>query len=102
MTSADKQAEGQPMQAGKLVASGECVQCALIQLIEICLSSPSQGLGGDFVRLTDDSFLTWLHNLGLPAGQLYGWPDFVVDWGSGSACGGCSHRKRDDENDQSC
>jgi len=38
------------------------------------------------VRLTDDSFLTWLHNLGLPAGQLYGWPDFVVDWGSGSAC----------------
>lgn len=25
-------------------------------------------------------FIAWLHGLGLEAGQLYGWPDFVIDW----------------------
>ncbi len=25
-------------------------------------------------------FVTWLRGLGLAAGQLYGWPDFVIDW----------------------
>ena len=25
-------------------------------------------------------FVTWLHGLSLTPGQIYGWPDFVIDW----------------------
>jgi hypothetical protein len=37
--------------------------------------------------------------LKLASGQLYGWPDFVIDWAELAACGGCIILKQDDESD---
>ena len=42
------------------------------------------------------TFEEWIRGLGLTSGQLYGWPDQVVDWAGPSGCGGCSARARDD------
>lgn len=47
-----------------------------------------------------DRFVTWLGKLNLVPGQLYGWPDFIVDWAAVASCGGCIARKLDDENDR--
>jgi Nucleotide modification associated domain 2 len=46
-----------------------------------------------------EGFVTWLRGLHLTRGQIYGWPDFIVDWADVSSCGGCLIRKQDDEND---
>jgi hypothetical protein len=46
-----------------------------------------------------DRFVIWLRGLNLTPGQLYGWPDFIVDWADVAACGGCIIRQLDDEND---
>jgi hypothetical protein len=45
-------------------------------------------------------FVRWLHGLNLVPGQLYGWPDFIIDWAAIATCGGCIVRKLDDENDR--
>jgi len=45
-----------------------------------------------------DKFVAWLRNLGLTTG-MHGWPDFTIDWGAKSGCGGCSMRKVDGETD---
>ena len=47
-----------------------------------------------------EAFEHWLHNLGLKAGQLYGWPDAVLDWDTVVACGGCVERSNDDEGEE--
>ena len=44
-----------------------------------------------------DQFVSWLRSLVSTPGQLYGWPDHIVEWDSISACGGCISRKLDDE-----
>lgn len=44
-------------------------------------------------------FVAWLRGLKLPPGQLYGWPDFVIDWAELGSCGGCLLRTRDDDTD---
>ena len=44
-------------------------------------------------------FVAWLRGLGLTPGQLYGWPDFIVDWAAVSSRGGCTIRQLDDQND---
>jgi hypothetical protein len=44
-----------------------------------------------------EAFEQWLHRLRLRSGQLYGWPDAVLDWDAISACGGCLDRSQDDE-----
>jgi hypothetical protein len=49
-----------------------------------------------------DRFVAWLHGLLLTPGQIYGWPDFIIDWATVSTCGGCIIRKIDDENDEPC
>jgi hypothetical protein len=49
-----------------------------------------------------DQFVGWLRNLALATGQIYGWPDFIVDWEAVSKSGGCPIRKLDGENDRSC
>jgi hypothetical protein len=41
----------------------------------------------------------WLCGLNFTRGQIYGWPDFIVDWAETSSCGGCLIRKLDDEDD---
>jgi hypothetical protein len=45
-------------------------------------------------------FESWLRGLNLLPGQLYGWPDFVVEWAGAPSCGGI--RALDDSNDPSC
>lgn len=44
-------------------------------------------------------FINWINSLNLEPGQLYGWPDFVVQWSSAQTCG-CALRQSDGENDQ--
>ncbi len=44
-------------------------------------------------------FESWLRGLGLTPGQLYGWPDFVVDWSVIASCGGGIPRANDEESD---
>jgi len=46
-----------------------------------------------------EKFVTWLRALKLMPGQLYGWPDFIVDWAAVSSCGGCLVRQLDAQND---
>jgi hypothetical protein len=43
-----------------------------------------------------DKFVAWLRGLNLAVGQIYGWPDSIVDWAEVSACGGCIIRQQDD------
>jgi hypothetical protein len=47
-----------------------------------------------------ERFVSWLRGLNLSPGQLYGWPDFVVDCADVPASGGCIVRKLDDERDE--
>jgi hypothetical protein len=69
-------------------------------LLSIC--HQTQGHRSDSNAPYFDSFVAWLRNLGLAPGQVYGWPDFIVEWGPDSSCSGCSIRKLDDENDCAC
>jgi len=48
-------------------------------------------------------FIDWISSLNFEVGQLYGWPDHMVDWSQKSgSCGGCAVRQLDDEHDPSC
>lgn len=47
-----------------------------------------------------EAFEQWLRSLSLQPGQLYGWPDMVLDWDTVAACGGCLDRSQDDENEE--
>ena len=42
------------------------------------------------------AFETWIRGLGLVPGQLYGWPNAVIDWKAAAGCGGCLARADDD------
>jgi hypothetical protein len=44
-------------------------------------------------------FVSWLRGLPFAPGQMHGWPDFTVDWGAISSCGGCPVRKLEGERD---
>jgi len=45
-------------------------------------------------------FEEWIRALGLKPGQLYGWPDEILDWDMVTKCGGCIERSQDrDEED---
>lgn len=46
-------------------------------------------------------FVSWIRGLGLRPGQLYGWPDYIVDWDS-RASTGCKVRQLDDAQDSAC
>ena len=47
-------------------------------------------------------FIDWIRSVVPQSGQLYGWPDFVVDWNAVASCGGCTIRQIDDEYDPDC
>lgn len=47
-----------------------------------------------------EDFVAWLRSTAPAAGQVYGWPDSVVDWGNHTRCGGCEIRRIDDANDR--
>lgn len=44
-------------------------------------------------------FIQWLQGSNFKTGQIYGWPDYIVDWENRSSCGGCIERKKDGESD---
>jgi hypothetical protein len=69
-------------------------------LLPIC--HQTQGHRSDSNAQYFDQFVSWVRSLNLTPGQMYGWPDFIVDWGAISSCGGCVIRKIDDENDKPC
>lgn len=47
-----------------------------------------------------NSFVNWIRGLNLKTGQLHGWPDFMIDWENIDACGGCTIRAIDDNEDR--
>ncbi|GAH33906.1 unnamed protein product [marine sediment metagenome] len=49
-----------------------------------------------------EAFELWIRGLSLTPGQLYGWPDHIVDWSLPEGSGGCVERQRDDEFDPDC
>jgi hypothetical protein len=69
-------------------------------LLPIC--HQTQGHRSDSNSPYCNQFVSWLRGLRLSPGQLYGWPDFMVDWAVIASCGGCTIRRVDDENDTVC
>jgi len=63
-------------------------------LEEIC--HQTQGHRSDANDPFFDDFVRWIEGGNRKVGQLYGWPDFVVDWESTADCGGCLLRHEDD------
>lgn len=49
-----------------------------------------------------DPFVRWLRTVATSVGQVYGWPDSVVEWGSSSGCSACAIRSSDDLLDREC
>lgn len=47
-------------------------------------------------------FEHWLRGLGLGGGQIYGWPDFVIDWSSERIACGCEPRAEERADDVAC
>jgi hypothetical protein len=45
-------------------------------------------------------FVSWLRGLNLLPGQLYGWPDYIIEWAAPPSCG--RMRAVDDANDPDC
>ena len=62
-------------------------------LLPIC--HQTQGHRSNLNRPFFERFTTWVRSLVAAPGQLYGWPDHVVDWDSVSVCGGCVPRSQD-------
>ncbi len=69
------------------------------QLHAIC--HETQGHRSDSNAPYMKDFISWIDSLRLVPGQLYGWPDFIVDWGLAARCG-CKVRKEDGEHDNPC
>jgi hypothetical protein len=62
----------------------------------------TQGHRSDSNSRYFNRFVGWLRGLALQPGQLYGWPDLVVNWKEVPLCGGCPVRRLDGEKDQPC
>jgi hypothetical protein len=61
----------------------------------------TQGHRSDSNAAFVQTFIDWLDSLKLAPGQLYGWPDYIIDWGDVPGCG-CRARKEDGEHDKPC
>ena len=64
-------------------------------LDEIC--HQTQGHRSDANDPFFNDFVRWIEGGNRKIGQIYGWPDVVVDWDSIAGCGGCGPRHDDDE-----
>lgn len=69
-----------------------------VYLFHIC--HQTQGHKSDSNAPYFDQFVQWLRSQRLTSGQIYGWPDYIVDWGAVSSCGGCTVRELDGANDR--
>jgi hypothetical protein len=43
-----------------------------------------------------DAFVAWIRSMAPAPGQLYGWPDRVLEWGQDSSCRTCRRPEEDD------
>jgi hypothetical protein len=68
-------------------------------LLPIC--HQTQGHRSDANAPYFHQFVDWIEGLTLEPGQLYGWPDFIVDWRAVATSGGCTIRLEDDSSDNS-
>lgn len=48
-----------------------------------------------------DEFISWIRTYPM-IGQLYGWPDYIVDWSNNASCGSCDTRNSINEYDPAC
>jgi hypothetical protein len=62
----------------------------------------TQGHRSDSNARYFDPFVSWLSQLNLIPRDMNGWPDFMINWSLDSSCDGCSDRRIDGENDESC
>jgi hypothetical protein len=68
-----------------------------VDLYRIC--HQSQGHRSNMNQPYFDRFNQWLSDLKLQPGQLYGWPDYVIDW-QDSERSACQAWRKDDEQDR--
>lgn len=69
-------------------------------LLHIC--HQTQGHKSDSNAPYFREFVDWLRGCNLTTGQIYGWPDYIVEWWSASSGRGCHARRIDGENDRPC
>lgn len=69
-------------------------------LLPIC--HQTQGHRSDSNAPYVEKFANWLLSVAPIPGQLYGWPDYVVDWSAIASGGGCTTRERDIECESDC
>ena len=62
-------------------------------LRQIC--HQTQGHRSDSNAPFFDKFVSWIFGMGLVQGQLYGWPDYIIDWEEDDGCKGCQARIED-------
>lgn len=70
------------------------------RLKEIC--HQSQGHKSNANNRYVEEFVNWLEGQGRRSGQLYGWPDFIIDWSSERIACGCEPRAREQLDDTVC
>ena len=56
-------------------------------VVAICIEL-SEGNTGDF-----NPFVEWIRSIVPTPGQLYGWPDFITDWGLSGSYRSCAVRE---------
>jgi hypothetical protein len=62
----------------------------------------TQGHRSDSNALHFHPFVKWIEGLNLEIGQIYGWPDFIVDWGEVEVGGGCAGRIEKESSGNAC
>src|SRR6266853_1360984 len=66
-------------------------------LMSICHQSQGHKSKANTPYVAD--FVVWITGLGLERGQLYGWPDLMVDWSAAHKGCGCDPRAQESVND---
>jgi hypothetical protein len=64
-------------------------------LLPIC--HQTQGHRSDANDPYFEAFVGWVRSIVPTPGQLYGWPDFIVEWDAAGSCWSCTIRDSDDD-----
>lgn len=68
-------------------------------LLNIC--HQTQGHKSNANKMHFTLFVSWLRSTFPTSGQIYGWPDHIIDWSDEKNCGGCSPRANEDKDQSS-
>jgi hypothetical protein len=71
-----------------------------IHLLAICHQTQNHKSTANDVYIAD--FVSWLRSIKPNVGQLYGWPDYLIDWTDNTSCGSCRIRQIDDVHSSEC